>query len=170
MSYFLLCQARQRRVLGAKRGKGPEIVRRIKGHFVLARDSHLPCFSSIFTSFTSCQIRYVTVRYLHTFVRLTVVSVHVNSFKGYIVSGTWLKERRIFTQNVFLVQLRTLLEVIEIFVQFHCLSLYRNDFVSKRPVSPTHKARCLLAKSKTFPFGEAGLKRTRNIKKKFLVG
>ena len=93
---------------------------------MLATDSHLPCFSSIFTSSTSCQIRHVAVRYLHTFVRLTVVSIQVNSFKGYIVSRTWLKERRIFTQNVFIVQLQTLLEVIEIFVQFHCLSSYRN--------------------------------------------
>ena len=125
-SYFLLCQARHRRVVDAKRGKGPEIVRRIKGHFVLARDSHLPCFSSIFTTFTSYQIRYVAVRYLHTFVRLTVVSIQGNSFKGYIVSCTWLKERRTFTQNVFLVQLRTLRDV-EIFVQSHCLSWYRND-------------------------------------------
>ena len=33
-------------------------------------------------------------------------------------------------QNVFLVQLQTLLEVIKIFVQFHCLGSYRNDFVS----------------------------------------
>ena len=33
-------------------------------------------------------------------------------------------------QNVFLVQLQTLLEVIEIFVQFLCLGSYRNDFVS----------------------------------------
>ena len=52
-----------------------------------------------------------------------------------MVSRTWLKERRIFTQNVFLVQLQTLLEVNEIFVQFNCLSSDRNDFVWKRPVS-----------------------------------
>ena len=125
-SYFLLCQERQRKVVGAKRGKGPKIVRRIKGHFVLAMESHLPCFSSIFTSFASCQIRYVAVRYLHTFVRLTVVSIQINSFEVYIVSRTWLKERRIFIQNDFLVQLQTLLKVIEIFGQFHCLSSYRN--------------------------------------------
>ena len=54
-----------------------------------------------------------------------------NSFEVSIVSCTWLKERRIFTQTkCFLVQLQTSLEVIEIFVQFHCLSSYRNDFVS----------------------------------------
>ena len=45
-----------------------------------------------------------------------------------------------FTQNVFIVQLQTLFEVIQIFVQFHCLSSYRNDlywndFVSKGQVS-----------------------------------
>ena len=33
----------------------------------------------------------------------------------------WLKERRIFTQNVFLVHPQTILEVNDIFVQFHCL-------------------------------------------------
>ena len=47
-------------------------------------------------------------------------------------SVAWLKERRIFTQNVFLVYAQTILEVNEIFVQFHCLSSCRND--SKRPV------------------------------------
>ena len=48
---------------------------------------------------------------------------------------TWFKERRIFTQNAFLVQAQTMLEVNEIFVEFHCLSLNRNDVVSKRPVT-----------------------------------
>ena len=62
---------------------------------------------------------------------MQVVSIRVNSFEVKIVSRTWLKERRIFTQNVFLVQPQTLLEVNEIFVQFHCLSSYRNDFVWK---------------------------------------
>ena len=52
-----------------------------------------------------------------------------------VVPRTWFKERRIFTQNVFLVQAQTMLEVNEIFVQFHCLSLNRNDVVSKRPVT-----------------------------------
>ena len=52
----------------------------------------------------------------------------------------WLKERRAFTQNVFLVHAKTLPEVKEIFVQFHCLSsyqndLFRNDFEPKRPFS-----------------------------------
>ena len=55
-----------------------------------------------------------------------------------IVSRTWLKERRIGTQNVFLVQVQTLLAVNKIFV--HCLSssqndFYRKDFASKRAVS-----------------------------------
>jgi len=51
-----------------------------------------------------------------------------------IVPHTWLKERRMFTQNVFLVQAQTthILEVNKIFVQFHCLRfygklLYQND-------------------------------------------
>ena len=66
--------------------------------------------------------------------RLPVVSIQVNSIKVYLVLRSWLKQRRIFTQNVFLVQLQTSpSEVIEIFVQFHCLSSYRNDrFPSER--------------------------------------
>ena len=42
---------------------------------------------------------------------------------------TRLKERRIFLfyAKCFLVQTEALLEVIEIFVEFHCLSLYRSD-------------------------------------------
>ena len=51
------------------------------------------------------------------------------------VSRHWLKERRIFTQNVFVVYAQTILEVNEIFVHSYCLSYYRNDFVSKWPVS-----------------------------------
>ena len=46
-----------------------------------------------------------------------------------IFSRAWLKERRIFTQNAFLVHAQAILEVIEIYVQFHCLSLYRNDWL-----------------------------------------
>ena len=65
--------------------------------------------------------------------RLPVVSIQVNFIKVYLVLRTWLKQRRIFTQNVFLVQLQTSPEVIKIFVQFHCLSSYRNDrFPSER--------------------------------------
>ena len=45
----------------------------------------------------------------------------------YLVARTWLKEQRIFTQNVFLVDAQTILEVIKVFVQFHLLSPYRND-------------------------------------------
>ena len=43
-------------------------------------------------------------------------------------SVAWLKERRIFTQNVFLVYAQTILEVNEIFVQFNSLF----EFLSKR--------------------------------------
>lgn len=55
-------------------------------------------------------------------------------------SRTWLKEWRIISRNVFLVQAQTVLEVITFFEQFQCLSSYRNDlyqnkFVSKRLVS-----------------------------------
>ena len=64
---------------------------------------------------------------------LTVVSIQVyNSFEVYIVLGTWLKVRRIFTQNVFLVQLQPLLEVIDIFWQFHCLSSRAQGRVSRK--------------------------------------
>ena len=44
--------------------------------------------------------------------------------RGVIVSRPWLKEGRIFPQNVFLVHLQTIIEVSENFVQFH--SLRRN--------------------------------------------
>ena len=44
-----------------------------------------------------------------------------------VKSSTYLKNEDVFTQNVFLVHQQTILEVKEIFVQFHCLSLYRND-------------------------------------------
>ena len=40
-----------------------------------------------------------------------------------------------FTLNVFYVLAKTVLEVIEIVIWFHCLSSYRTDFVSKRTVS-----------------------------------
>ena len=36
----------------------------------------------------------------------------------------YLKERKIITQNVFLIHVQTILEVIRLFVQFHCLSSY----------------------------------------------
>ena len=45
-------------------------------------------------------------------VSIQVVSIQVNSFEVQIVSRTCLKERRIFTQNVFIVQVQTLLKVI----------------------------------------------------------
>ena len=63
----------------------------------------------------------------------------------YIVICASLKERRIFTQNVFHVHPKTLkLELIEFLVQYHCLSsyrkdLYRNDFVSKQLCIETSK-------------------------------
>ena len=43
-------------------------------------------------------------------------------------SSTYLAYKaKIFTQNVVSCSLATILEVNKIFVQFHCLSLYRND-------------------------------------------
>ena len=59
--------------------------------------------------------------------RYKVVSMQVYSVEAYIVSSTWLKERRIFTKNVFLVHEQAILEGIELFVQFHCLSSYWNE-------------------------------------------
>ena len=50
----------------------------------------------------------------------------------------WLKERRIFTQNVFLVHAQTILEVNEIFVQFHCLSSYRNNLYQNNQFPRIH--------------------------------
>ena len=44
-----------------------------------------------------------------------------------MVPCRWLKERRIFTQNVLIVYMQTVLEVNKIFVQFHCLSSYQNN-------------------------------------------
>ena len=38
-------------------------------------------------------------------------------------------------QMLFFVHAQTILEVIGIFAQFHCLSSYRNDFVLERPVT-----------------------------------
>ena len=46
--------------------------------------------------------------------------------------STYLKNEDVFTQNVFLVHQQTILEVNEIFVQFHCLSSYRNDLCWNR--------------------------------------
>ena len=51
--------------------------------------------------------------------RYKLVSIKIYSVDLWIVSRTW--------QNVFLVYAQAFLEVTEIFVQFHCLSLYRND-------------------------------------------
>ena len=53
----------------------------------------------------------------------SIFSRGVNSFTSF----KWLKEQRIFNQNVFLVHAQTLLEVNKIFVQFHRLSSYQND-------------------------------------------
>ena len=44
-----------------------------------------------------------------------------------MISHTWLKEQRVFTQIIFLFKVQTILEMNKIFVQFHCLSLYQND-------------------------------------------
>ena len=62
----------------------------------------------------------------------SVVSIQVYSVELWIVPRTWPKERRIFTQNVFLVHAQTILEVKEILVQFHCLSSSRNDLYRNR--------------------------------------
>ena len=43
-----------------------------------------------------------------------------------MISHTWLKEQRVFTQIIFLFRVQTILEMNKIFVQFHCLSLYQN--------------------------------------------
>ena len=53
----------------------------------------------------------------------SIFSQGVNSF----MSFNWLKEQRIFNQNVFLVHAQTLLEVNKIFVQFHRLSSYNQN-------------------------------------------
>jgi len=58
-----------------------------------------------------------------------IVVLVFESIKRSLVSRHWLKERRIFTQNVFLVHVQTKLEVNESFVQFNSLSAYRNDQV-----------------------------------------
>ena len=47
----------------------------------------------------------------------------------HVLVCAWLKERRIFTQNAFLVHAQAILKVIEICVQFHRLSLYPNDWL-----------------------------------------
>ena len=47
-------------------------------------------------------------------------------FSQVVNSFTYLA-KRIFIRNVFLVLAQTILEVIKIFVQFHCLSSYGND-------------------------------------------
>ena len=62
----------------------------------------------------------------------SVVSIQVYSVELWIVPRTWPKERRIFTQNVFLVHAQTILEVKEILVQFHCLSSSPNDLYRNR--------------------------------------
>ena len=49
-------------------------------------------------------------------------------FSGGVKTSSWLKERRIFTHNF---HAQTVLEVNEIFVQFHCLT----EFVTKRLLS-----------------------------------
>ena len=51
--------------------------------------------------------------------RYKLVSIKIYSVDLRIVSRAW--------QNVFLVYAEAIFEVIEVFVQFHCLSLYQND-------------------------------------------
>ena len=44
-----------------------------------------------------------------------------------MISHTWFKEQRVFTRIIFLFHVQTILEMNNIFVQFHCLSLYQNN-------------------------------------------
>ena len=62
---------------------------------------------------------------------LRAVSIQVYSVEMQTVSRHWLKEQRVFTQNLFVFLAQSILEVNAIFVQSHCLSSYRNDFESK---------------------------------------
>ena len=70
---------------------------------------------------------------------LPVVSILVYLVELQIVSCSWLKERKKIHPKCFSCSHTnsTILEVIEIFVQFHCLTaykddLYRIDFLSKQ--------------------------------------
>lgn len=73
-------------------------------------------------SYCNCLQRKLPVVLIQSCLDTTSFSRVVNSFR------IWLKERRILIHpNGFLVQAKTLLEVIEICVQFHCLSSYPND-------------------------------------------
>ena len=60
----------------------------------------------------------------------SVASIQVYSVEVQTVPCAWLKERRIFNQNGFLVHAQTILEVIVFFVQFTSTSLL--EFVPKR--------------------------------------
>ena len=93
---------------------------------------------------------------LQMFGWVPVVSMQVLSVKVYIVRRTWLKERKIFTQNTFLVHAQTILKVNDVFVQFHFLSSYRkhshrNDFVSQRPVSVRFSSVSGIAQPRWYP-------------------
>ena len=59
-----------------------------------------------------------------------------------VKTSTYLKNEDVFTQNVFLVHQQTILEVNEIFVQFHCLSSYRNDLCWNRFPVPKRRLTC----------------------------
>ena len=53
--------------------------------------------------------------------------------------------------NVFLVHSQTILEVNKMFVQFHCLSLYRNDWFPRlAQKAPGDLAKCLFRTSYAF--------------------
>ena len=58
---------------------------------------------------------------------LRAVSIQVYSVEMQTVSRHWLKERTVFTQNVFVFQAQTILEVNAIFCAISLL-----EFVSKR--------------------------------------
>ena len=65
----------------------------------------------------------------------------VVSIQVYSVADVLIVSRAQGTKNIyakcFLVQMQALLEVIEIFVEFHCLSLYRSDLYRKDQLPST---------------------------------
>ena len=74
---------------------------------------------------------------LQMFGWLPVVSIQVFSVEVYIVRCTWVIERKIFTQNTFLVHAQTILEVNDVFVQFHFLSSYRKHSSKRLCIATT---------------------------------
>ena len=56
-----------------------------------------------------------------------------------VKGSTYLKNGDVFTQNVFLVHQQTILEVNEIFVQFHCLIKFVSKRLVLKPVSSSQE-------------------------------